>query len=82
MPPTDLARTLQQLTATRPDLVRGVMLWSQDGGLMGCLMDAQRQPILRSIPSMPHADPTTLFAHLASVRGYLELTGRSCPPTA
>lgn len=68
----DLTANLQQLTTTRPDLVRGVMLWAVGDGLMGCLMDGERKPIMASVPSAPHADPATLFDHLAAVRSYLE----------
>lgn len=67
-----LTASVQQLTATRPDLVRGVMLWAQGDGLMGCLMDGDRRPIMATIPSEPHADPATLFTHLAEMRRYLE----------
>jgi hypothetical protein len=69
---SDLTASVRQLTATRPDLVKGVMLWSQGDGLMGCLMDGERRPIMASVPSAPHTDPATLFAHLDQVRGYLE----------
>jgi hypothetical protein len=72
METTDLTASVRQLTTTRPDLIRGVMLWAQGEGLMACLMDGDRKPIMASIPSAPHADPSTLFAHLDQVRGYLE----------
>ncbi len=72
MQTADLTARVQQLTLPRPDLVKGVMLWAQGDGLMGCLMDAERRPIMASIPSAPHAEPDTLFAHLDQVRAYLE----------
>jgi len=71
-----LTANVQRLTSTRPDLIRGVMLWAQGDGLMGCLMDSERKPIMASVPSDPHTDPATLFAHLLQVRSYLERSTR------
>jgi hypothetical protein len=68
----DLIARVQQLTLPRPDLIKGVMLWATGDGLMGCLVDADRRPIMASIPSAPHADPSTLFAHLDTARSFLE----------
>ncbi len=67
-----LITTVQHLTTTQPDLVRGVLLWAQGDGLMGCLVDRERKPIMASIPSAPHADPATLFVHLDHALRYLE----------
>ena len=67
-----LLTTVQHLTTTQPDLVRGVLLWAQGDGLMGCLVDRERRPIMASIPSAPHADLATLFVHLDHALRYLE----------
>ena len=72
MPTDPLVLMVQQVTTTRIDLVRGIMLWGQDGGLMGCLMDSARRPIMSTIPTVPHTDPDTLFTHLRDMHRYLE----------
>ena len=72
MQTNDLIPQVQHLTTTRIDLVRGIMLWAQDGGLMGCLMDSARRPIMSTISSVPHTDPDTLWTHLCEMHRYLE----------
>ena len=47
-----LLTTVQHLTTTQPDLVRGVLLWAQGDGLMGCLVDRERKPIMASSGSV------------------------------